>query len=423
MTSVTTPLLRRLAPDAAQLGSASARAPFSKTVLEGAREIVRRVAKDGLDALLELRARYDDLAPDTPLLLERDALERTFNSRPAAERALLERTADRIRRFAEAQRAALLDVEIPVPGGRAGHRFLPLESAAGYVPAGRYPLPSSALMNAIPARTAGVARVLLATPKPDPTTLAAAFVAGADAVLLAGGAQAIAALAYGAGPIAPVDVITGPGNAWVTAAKSLVTERVAIDGLAGPSELLVIAGPDANPAWIAADLLAQAEHDELAEPGLLAFDEGTLEAVERELGRQLPLLDTRDTAARALSNGFAVLVDSDAQALELSERLAPEHLQLVGARAEALGPRLARYGALFVGERSGEVLGDYGAGPNHVLPTGGTARFASGLSVLDFLRARTFLELDDAAELAQDSADLARLEGLSAHAAAADLRL
>ena len=264
---------------------------------------------------------------------------------------------------------------------------------------------------------------MLATPKPEPTTLAAAFVAGADGVLLAGGAQAIAALAYGAGPIEAVDAITGPGNAWVTAAKSLVSEHVAIDGLAGPSELLVIAGPDANPAWIAADLLAQAEHDDLAEPGLLAFDAATLEAVEGELARQLALLDTRDTAERALANGFAVHVDSEPRALQLSEELAPEHLQLVGARAEALAPRLSRYGALFIGEHSGEVLGDYGAGPNHVLPTGGTARFTAGLSVLDFLRARTFLEIDDATELARDSADLARIEGLSAHAAAADLRL
>ena len=344
---------------------------------------------------------------------------------PAADRAILESAAVRIRAFARAQREALLDTEIAIPGGRAGHRFIPLARAGCYVPGGRYPLPSSLLMTAITARVAGVASVVVATPRPTPVTLAAAAIAGADVVLAAGGAHAVAALSYGVEALPPVDIIVGPGNRWVTAAKQLVSGRTAIDMLAGPSELTVLADDSADPALIAADLLAQSEHDTDAVPVLVTPSRGLIERVNEELPRQLATLPTAAVARAALANGAAVLAASLDDAITLTNAIAPEHLEVMVADADAVVPRLTAYGALFIGSHAAEVLGDYGAGPNHVLPTGGTARWAAGLSVLNFLRARTWMRIDDpaaAAGLAREIAAFARLEGLEAHARAADRR-
>jgi phosphoribosyl-ATP pyrophosphohydrolase/phosphoribosyl-AMP cyclohydrolase/histidinol dehydrogenase len=288
-------------------------------------------------------------------------------------------------------------------------------------------LPSSVLMGAVTARVAGVREVLVASPRPAPVTLAAAAIAGADALLAAGGAQAIAALAFGAGEAVPAcDAVVGPGNVWVTAAKQLIAGGVAIDMLAGPSELVVLADDSADPRWIAADLLAQAEHDEHAVPVLVTLSPQLIDDVERELDRQLEGLPTAATARAALlGQGRAVLASSLDEAIAACDALAPEHLQLMLRDTAAVAPRLSHYGALFIGAASAEVLGDYGAGPNHVLPTGGTARSTGGLSVFTFLRVRTWLELERGPELralAADAAALARLEGLQAHARAADLR-
>jgi len=281
-------------------------------------------------------------------------------------------------------------------------------------------------MTAVTARASGVSEVWAASPRPTPVTLAAASVAGADALLALGGAHAVAALAYGISPAPACDVIVGPGNRWVTAAKQLVTGRVGIDLLAGPSELTILADDSAAAEMVAADLLAQAEHDPDAVPVLVTTSSGLADRVETELARQLVDLPTRDTAAAALGNGFAVVADDPEAALELADRLAPEHLQLLGPLMEALAARARHYGGLFVGRSSAEVFGDYGAGPNHTLPTGGGARFTGGLSVLHFLRIRTWMRLDttdETAELARDAAALARLEGLEAHARAAEARI
>jgi phosphoribosyl-ATP pyrophosphohydrolase/phosphoribosyl-AMP cyclohydrolase/histidinol dehydrogenase len=388
--------------------------------------IVDAVRTGGESALREYAERFGDVQPGKALFHHRPALERALTLLPAGDRARLERVAERIRTFAEAQRRALCPVTVPVPGGTTEHRIAPVERAGCYAPGGRYPLPSSVLMTALTARVAGVADVWVASPKPQPLTLAAAAVAGADGLVAAGGAHAIAALAYGAGPIAPRDVIVGPGNRYVTAAKQLVSGAVAIDLLAGPSELTVFADDTADPSSVAADLLAQAEHDPDAVPVLVTLDPTLPDRVEVELARQLTDLPTAETARTALANGGVIVVASVDDGVAACDAIAPEHLQLDLREAAAVAPRLAHYGALFVGAGAAEVLGDYGAGPNHVLPTGGTARSTGGLSVYTFLRVRTWLCIDDRAAawpLIEDAIWLGRAEGLEAHARAAERRL
>ena len=393
-------------------------------ILAEATVIVERVRSGGEEALREYTTRFDDCAPDAPLYLTGEALKNHLVDLPGDERNRLERIADRIRAFARSQRAALAPVDTPVPGGRAGHRIDPVEAAGCYAPGGRYPLPSSVLMTVVTARAAGVRSVWVASPRPAPITLAAAAVAGADGVLVAGGAHAIAALAFGVGPVPPSDVVVGPGNLYVTAAKQLLAGQVQIDMLAGPSELVVIADGDANPAWVAADLLAQAEHDPDAVPILISIDAGLPALVEREIGRQLEDLPTASTAREALSNGGVIACETEEDARLACDAISPEHLQLSVSNPEAWPDRLRHYGALFIGERAAEVFGDYGMGPNHVLPTGGTARARGGLSVMDFLRVRTWIRADSDLDedLIEDVAWFARQEGLEAHARAAEIR-
>jgi histidinol dehydrogenase len=388
--------------------------------------IVHAVRTGGEGALREYAERFGDVRPGTPLFHDRAALDQALTRLAAGNRARLERVAGRIRTFAEAQCQALCPVTVPVPGGVAEHRIAPVERAGCYAPGGRYPLPSSVLMTTVTARVAGVPDVWVASPKPQLLTLAAAAVAGADGLVAAGGAHAIAALAYGAGPIAPRDVIVGPGNHYVTAAKQLVAGTVRIDLLAGPSELTVFADDTADPGSVAADLLAQAEHDPDAVPMLVTLAPTLLDRVEEELARQLRDLPTAGTARAALANGGVIVVRSMADGVAACDAIAPEHLHLDLRDAVAVAPRLAHYGALFIGAGAGEVLGDYGAGPNHVLPTGGTARSTGGLSVYTFLRVRTWLRIDDCAAarpLIEDGIWLGRAEGLEAHARAAERRL
>jgi len=414
---------RRLTPDEVR---ALDQEPVDRETWAAAAAIVDEVREGGEPALRKCAERFGDLEPGEEMVIERADLDRALQSLPIEQRRLLERTADRIKAFAEAQLASISEIEVSVPGGQAGQSVAPVDRAGCYAPGGRFPLPSSVLMTAVTARVAGVSEVWTASPRPTQVTLAAASVAGADALLAVGGAQSIAALAYGIGPVPACDVVVGPGNRWVTAAKQLVTGRVGIDLLAGPSELAVVADDTVPPEIVAADLLAQAEHDPDAVPVLITTSPGLVDRVELELARQLADLPTRETAAAALGNGFAVVADDPEAALELADRLAPEHLQLLGASMEPLAPRLNHYGAMFIGSSSAEVFGDYGAGPNHTLPTGGGARSTGGLSVLHFLRVRTWMRLDEPDEvagLARDAADLARLEGLEAHARAAEMRL
>lgn len=414
--------LRRLDPD--QVATAR-RDPIDDDTLARATEIIQRTRSGGESALREIAESLGDLEPGQPMVIDRAELDAAAVAIEPEVLALLQRTADRIAAFADAQRQSVVNLKVAVPGGIAGHSVSPVERAGCYAPGGRYPLPSSVLMTAVTARAAAVAEVWVASPRPTPITLAAASVAGADALLAVGGAHAIAALAYGAGQVPACDVVVGPGNRYVTAAKKLVSGDVGIDLLAGPSELVVLADDTADPATVAADLLAQAEHDPDALPVLVTISESLADAVDAEISRQLEKLPTRTTAAAAIDGGFSVIAESIHQAVEVCDRIVPEHLQVLTADPDLVAARLTHWGGLFVGPTSAEVFGDYGAGPNHTLPTSGVARFKGGLSVLDFLRVRTWMKLepgDGAEEMARDAAELARLEGLEAHARAAERR-
>jgi histidinol dehydrogenase len=416
-------LLRQITP--AEAMASAAPSPIDDDTLERARPIVDDVRSGGYASMLRWAEQLGDLGPEDPVVFESDALQAALDSIASDDRGVLERTAERIRTFAAAQRRSIEELTFPIPGGACGHRVAPVETAGCYAPGGRYPLPSSVLMTAVTARAAGVERVWVASPRPTTITLAAAAVAGADALLAVGGAHAIAALAYGAGSVPRCDVIVGPGNRWVTAAKSIVSRDVGIDMLAGPSELVVVADETAEPETVAADLLAQAEHDDDARPILIALSPRIGDAVEKALVAQLETLPTAETARAALVNGFSVVARDLDEAARISDRIAPEHLQISLQDAERAAVRFRHYGGVFVGERSAEVLGDYGAGPNHTLPTGGVARFSAGLSVMHFLRLQTWLRLDrpdEAATLHDDAVALARMEGLEAHARAAERR-
>jgi phosphoribosyl-ATP pyrophosphohydrolase/phosphoribosyl-AMP cyclohydrolase/histidinol dehydrogenase len=393
--------------------------------LEAVAAILADIEARGDEAVLGHAARLGDLRPSSPVILDRAALAAARDRLPAAQRQVLERTSERIRKFAEAQRACLSDLDMSIEGGRAGHTCIPVRSAGCYAPGGRSPLPSSVLMTAVTARAAGVPQVWVASPRPTDATLAAAAIAGADGLLAVGGAQAIAALANGLCGVPRCDMIVGPGNRWVTAAKFLVSDRVGIDMLAGPSELVVLADDTADPAVIAADLLAQAEHDEDAVPIIVALDATLPDVIEVELCRLLQALPTRATATAALRNGFAVVASALDDAIAICDRIAPEHLEVMTRNPEETADKFSHAGAVFIGSASAEVFGDYGAGPNHVLPTGGTSRFRAGLSVFTFLRPRTWLRMDDgflSTMLRQDAAALARIEQLEAHARAAEVR-
>jgi phosphoribosyl-ATP pyrophosphohydrolase/phosphoribosyl-AMP cyclohydrolase/histidinol dehydrogenase len=405
----------------------AARAPsaIDAATLSTAASMLEDIRRGGDAAALAHARRLGDLAEDQSAVRSRTECEAALRRLPGEQREVLQRVAERIRVFAAAQRECLRDLSRPIPGGAAGHTCVPVHAAGCYAPGGRYPLPSSVLMTAITARVAGVAEVWVASPRPTDATLAAAAIAGADGVLAIGGVQAVAAMADGLLGVPRCDVIVGPGNRWVTAAKQLVSGRVGIDMLAGPSELLVLADDAADAEVIAADLLAQAEHDDDAVPMLISTSAAVAERTEAALSRQLASLPTAATASRALRNGFTLMARDVDDAVRLCNRIGPEHLEVLTRDAEAVAARIGAAGAIFIGSAAAEVLGDYGAGPNHVLPTGGTARFRAGLSVFTFVRVRTWMRVDDpaaAAGLYADAAALARMESLEGHARASEIR-
>lgn len=394
-------------------------------VLTQAREIVDRVRAEGAQAIRAYAERFGERKAGEPLVLDRAAMRGAYDALDPDDRAALEQAADRIKRFAEAQRNAIQPLTMDVPGGQAGHTIEPVRSAGCYAPAGRYPLPSSVLMTGITARAAGCERVVVASPGANRVTLAAAHIAGADEFLCVGGAHAIAAMAYGFEGFERCDVIAGPGNAWVTAAKQLVSGVVGIDMLAGPSELLILADDSADVKTLAADLLAQAEHDTDAIPMLVTTCAEHAGAIQSELEQQLGTLPTGDTARQALANGFVVVCETIDEAIDIADTLAPEHLEIITREADEISARVRNAGGVFIGPRTAEVLGDYGIGPNHTLPTGGTARFQAGLSVSHFLRLRTWIRIEDphACEpVLADTMRIARLEGLIAHERSAGVR-
>ena len=392
--------------------------------LKTAAEMLAVIESDGEAAVRRYAAEYSELKTGESIQVSTQEIDAAVTSISVSDRELLERTAGRIRMFAEAQRSCLQDLSIGIEGGTAGHRLVPVRAAGCYAPGGRYPLPSSVLMTVIPAKVAGVQTIAVSSPNPSPVTLAAAYIAGADTVLRVGGVQAIAAFAFGLGGTPRCDMVVGPGNRFVTAAKFLLSSRIGIDLLAGPSELLVIADESADPEIIAADLLAQAEHDPESVPMLVSLSDRLCDTVNSALDRQLSSLPTRGTAEVALRNGFVCRVRSIEEAARLAEELGPEHLELFVRDSSAAKNLFTNFGGLFIGGQSAEVFGDYGLGPNHVLPTGGTSRFSPGLSVATFLKQRTWMELDSAvpASIVDDCARLARLEALEGHARACERR-
>ncbi len=392
--------------------------------------IVARVREEGDAALRELTQRFDrfDLDARGWKIDRADCLAAWEGLTPELRDAL-ELAAERIATYHARQRPQDRD-EIDAQGIRLGARWRAVDAAGVYVPGGRAAYPSSVLMNALPARAAGVGRLVMVTPTPDgevnPLVLAAAHLAGVDEIWRVGGAQAIAALAYGTERIAPVDVITGPGNAWVAEAKRQLYGVVGIDMVAGPSEIVVVSDGRNDPDWIAADLLSQAEHDPTSQSILFtddaAFADEVAQAVERHLGE----LATEATARASWdANGAIVVVPDLVEAMPLVDRLAPEHLELACDDAEALFDMVRHAGSVFIGRYTPEAVGDYVAGPNHVLPTGRRARFASGLSVLDFMKRTSFLALDAAglAAIGPAAVALANAEGLPAHARSVSIRL
>ena len=405
-----------------------------EAVTDDVSAVVRNILDDvrarGDQALFDYTQRFDrlDLAK-TGLRFAEGEIDAAAKSIPAETRDALELAARRIEAFHRRQTPADLDFE-DEEGVSLGLVWKPLESVGLYVPGGRAAYPSSVLMNAIPAKVAGVDRLAMVVPTPDGVVnalvLAAARLAGVDEIYRVGGAQAVGALAYGTATIAAVDKIVGPGNAYVATAKRMVYGRVGIDSIAGPSEILVVADRDNDPSWIAADLLSQAEHDPVSQSILIADDAGFIDAVFAAVESHLKTLPKPDVARASWENhGAAILVRAVVDAVPLVNRLAPEHLELAFADPRAFAARIRHAGAIFLGRHTPEAIGDYVAGPNHVLPTSRTARFSSGLSVFDFLKRTTLVgcTADALARIGPAAIRLAEAEGLPAHARSVAVRL
>jgi len=408
----------------------NARREADKDVADAVHAIVAMVRDEGDAALAALTERFDKHELDkTGWRVKAADMDTALDGLPPELRSALELAAARITAYHEQQRPENSDA-VDSAGVRLGARWNAVDAAGLYVPGGRAAYPSSVLMNAIPAKVAGVERIVIVTPTPggaiNPLVLAAAKLAGVSEIWRIGGAQAIAALAYGTDKIAPVDVIVGPGNAWVAEAKRQLYGVVGIDMVAGPSEIVVVADGKNDPEWIAADLLSQAEHDPTSQSILFTDDAGFSGAVATAVERQIPLLDTAEVARESWDdNGAIITVPSLEAAMPLVDRLAPEHLELAVDNPDALFAKVRHAGSVFMGRMTPEAVGDYVAGPNHVLPTGRRARFSSGLSVLDFMKRTSFLALDkDALDIIGPAAvALATAEGLPAHAASVANRL
>lgn len=408
----------------------NARREADDDVARNVTHIIKRVRDEGDVALRDLTRLFDkhDLDRSGWTIDRADCLAAYEGLTPELRDAL-ELAAERIAVYHAKQRPEDRD-ETDAQGIRLGARWTPVDAAGVYVPGGRAAYPSSVLMNAIPAKAAGVRRLVMVTPTPNgevnPLVLAAAHVAGVDELYRVGGAQAVAALAYGTETIAPVDVVTGPGNAWVAEAKRQLYGVVGIDMVAGPSEIVVVADGKNDPEWIAADLLSQAEHDPTSQSILFTDDAGFADKVAAAVDAQIATLATGATARTSWdANGAIILVPDLPTAMPLVDRLAPEHLELACDEAEPLFNMVRHAGSVFLGRYTPEAVGDYVAGPNHVLPTGRRARFASGLSVLDFMKRTSFLSLDPSglAAIGPAAVALAEAEGLPAHAKSVAIRL
>ena len=394
-------------------------------------QIIATIRKEGDKALLQYTKAFDHFPADdmTALSVSSGQLKQAYKQLDTDLRQSLDLAADRISAFHEQQRPSTLEWTDQA-GVHLGLRYTPVDAAGLYVPGGKAAYPSSVLMNALPARVAGVERLVMVTPMPhgvaNDLVLAAAWRAGIDEVWAIGGAQAVAALAFGTQSIRPVDKITGPGNAWVATAKRQVFGQVGIDSIAGPSEVLIMADAQNNADWIAMDLLAQAEHDELAQSILVTDDEDFANAVSDAVDHILKTLPRKEIAGASWRDHGAIITVADwTEGVAIANQLAPEHLEIALPDAEAISYQIKHAGAIFIGAYTPEAIGDYVAGPNHVLPTSRTARFSSGLGVLDFMKRTTTVSChsDALREIGLAAVHLAKAEGLDAHALSVSRRL
>ncbi len=402
-----------------------------QAILQTVATIIHDVRTRGDQALIEYTAQLDrySVGSLSELTLSSDDLQKALNAIGESEREALTVSAERVRAYHQHQLSESWQYT-EASGTVLGQKVTPMSRVGIYVPGGKASYPSSVLMNAIPAKVAGVDHITMVVPAPDghlsPLVLAAAAIAGVDQVITIGGAQAVAALAYGTESIIKVDKIVGPGNAYVAAAKRAVFGQVAIDMIAGPSEILVVTDGQTPPDWVAMDLFSQAEHDEQAQALLIATEQSTIDAIQASIDKLLPTLERQDIVRASLANrGALILARNEDEVCQLINRIAPEHLELSVADPDRYLPKIQHAGAIFMGIYSAEALGDYCAGPNHVLPTSGTARFSSPLGVYDFQKRSSIIypSREGASELAKVASVLARGESLEAHARSAEYRI
>lgn len=387
-------------------------------------EIINDVKANGDNAVIEYSKKFGDGVEDAFLVTDEE-IKRAYRNVDASVQEAIKNAVENVKEFALQQLGCLKTLDTQINGVNLGHRIIPIKSAGCYIPGGNYPLPSTAVMTIVPARAAGVERVIACSPKIQDTTIVACDMAGADKIYKIGGVQAVAAMAFGTESVEKVDKIVGPGNRFVTAAKKQVYGECGIDFLAGPSEVLIVADETANPDFVAADMLAQCEHDRDARAYLICFSGEFAKTVDKKAKDMLKTLPTSNIASVSYEKSYAVIVDTLEQAVEISEKRAPEHLEICFENAKEKMDLFKNYGSLFVGNYSAEVFGDYCAGTNHTLPTNMVSRYSGGLSVFGFVKVQTYQYADCAAaqKLLKTASVMALSEGLYAHKNAADIRI
>lgn len=390
-------------------------------VTDAVKEIIADVRKNGNSAVKKYSAKFDGIETDCRELSE-DEIENAVKSLDDEVLEALKFSVRNVEEFAKAQLGSVKNTMVQADGAILGHKIIPLEKVGCYIPGGNYPLPSTAIMTIVPAVVAGVKEIIAVSPKAKPVTVAAAKLAGATKIFNIGGVQAIAALAYGTETIDAVDKIVGPGNKYVATAKKIVYGDCGIDFVAGPSEVMVVADNSANPEFVAADLLAQCEHDKDARAYLLCFDRDFADKVDKCARKFLETLQTADIARVSYEKSTAYVVKDLQEAVEIANKKAPEHLELCLNEVENSVDLFRNYGSLFIGNYSAEVFGDYVSGTNHTLPTGRAARFTGGLSVFDYIKIQTFQKIENVEKFAKYASILAEQEGLFAHKLASDVR-
>lgn len=400
---------------------------FSKIEFENissVNEIINDVRKNGDDAVREYTKKFGD-GDLKAFRLTPGEIKNALNEVDEETIKTIKYAINNVFEFAKAQFNSIKETEVNIGENILGHKIISLESVGCYIPGGNYPLPSSAIMTIVPAKVAGVKRIVAMSPKIKPVTIAAAHLAGADEIYKIGGVQAIAAMAYGTQSIEKVNKIVGPGNKFVTSAKKQVYGECGIDFLAGPSEVLIIADETSNPEFIAADMLAQCEHDKDARAFLICTSEKIAKEADKKANELLEVLETKEIAKISYEKSHAIIVENMEQAVLIANKKAPEHLELCIENAEEQIDKFTNYGSLFIGNYSAEVFGDYVSGTNHTLPTNQVSKYSGGLSVFDYIKIQTYqiIKRNSLEETAKNASRLAKQEGLYAHKAAADVRL